>query len=90
MDIREHLVPAVILLLANLMSGPHGSKRYEVVTGVFGWATAASVTLYLIVSLVAAQSPAKPYLLQVLAFSLITALARDYEKYLRRLFPWNE
>jgi hypothetical protein len=89
MELRDQLVPAVILLIANLMSGPHGSKRYEVVTAVFGWLTAISVTALLVVSVVAARSPAKPYLFQICAFSFITAMARDYEKYLRRLFPWN-
>jgi hypothetical protein len=89
MELADQLVPAVILLAANLMSGRHGSKRYEVVTAVFGWTTLTTVVAYLIVNVVATHSPVKPYLLQVWSFSLLTVLARDYEKILRPLFPWN-
>lgn len=89
MELTDQLVPAVILLAANLMSGRHGSRRYEVVTAVFGWTALIAFLAYLIVNAVWSHGPIKPYLFQVAAFSMLTALSRDYEKILRRFFPWN-
>lgn len=89
MELTDQLVPAVILLAANLMSGRHGSMRYEVVTAVFGWTLAITLVAFLVFSIVAPHSPIKPYLLQVWSFCLLTVLSRDYEKVLRPFFPWN-
>jgi hypothetical protein len=89
MELADQLVPAVILLAANLMSGRHGSMRYEVVTAVFGWTAGITLTVLLIVSAVLPHSPIKSYVFQIFAFSMLTALSRDYEKILRRFLPWN-
>jgi uncharacterized membrane protein YuzA (DUF378 family) len=89
MELTDQLVPAVILLTANLMSGRHGSKRYEVVTAVFGWTTLITVIAFFVVNVAATHSPIKPYLFQVWSFSLLTVLSRDYEKILRPLLRWN-
>ncbi|GAC1656551.1 MAG: hypothetical protein NVS9B15_17750 [Acidobacteriaceae bacterium] len=89
MELADQLVPALILFASNLMSGRHGSRRYEVVTAVFGWTTLITLLAYLIVNAAWPRGPIKPYLFQVFAFSMLTALSRDYEKILRRFFPWN-
>jgi len=46
MDFSTQIVPAVIILFANLLSGNHGSKRWETVTAVFGWAAIVSFIGY--------------------------------------------
>lgn len=90
MDTSSQIVPAVILLAANLMSGKHGSQRWEIVTGLFGWTAVFSVPSWLLLDIFPGTRPYGPYALQVLAFCLITAMSRDYEKVLRPLFPWNK
>ena len=89
MDFLEQIVPAVIILFANLMSGPHTSLRWETVTAIFGWAAAASLIALLATSFFLGHTAATSYLLQITGFSLLTALSRDYEKVLRPLFRWN-
>jgi hypothetical protein len=89
MDLTDQIVPALVLLASNLMSGRHGSPRYEGWTAVFGWITAATFLAAVVVTAVAPQSLIKAYLYQISGFCLLTALSRDYEKILRPLFPWN-
>ena len=43
MDFLEQIVPSVIILVANLMSGPHTSLRWETVTAIFGWTGVAGM-----------------------------------------------
>jgi hypothetical protein len=89
MDFYSQVIPAVIVLAANVMSGPHSSLRWETVTAIFGWATVGSIAGY-VIALVAAGGTAVPdFFLQTAMFSLLTALSRDYEKVLRPLLPWN-
>ena len=89
MDLSTQIVPAVVLLVANLMIGRHASLRWETVTAIFGWAACVSVVALVIVNVFARDSAMTDYLLQVAGFCLLTALSRDYEKILRPLFPWN-
>ena len=89
MDFSAQIVPAVVVLAANLLSGPHSSLRWEYVTALFGWSAGISITAVPVVLLFWPNSPAVSYLLQIAGFCLITALSRDYEKILRPLFPWN-
>jgi hypothetical protein len=89
MDISTQIVPVVVLLVANLMSGQHTSLRWETVTAIFGWAAGVSIIAFVIVSIFTIDIMISDYLLQVAGFSLLTALSRDYERILRPLFPWN-
>jgi uncharacterized membrane protein YuzA (DUF378 family) len=89
MDFSTQIVPAVIVLIANLLSGKHGSLRWETVTAIFGWAAAISIVAFLLVTILAHDSAAKDYLLQLFGFCLLTALSRDYERIFRPIFPWN-
>jgi hypothetical protein len=89
MDLSTQIVPAVALLVANLMSGRHASLRWETVTAIFGWAAGLSIVALVIVNVFARNSTMTDYLLQVAGFCLLTALSRDYERILRPLFPWN-
>ena len=89
MDLSSQIVPAVVLLAANLMSGRHGSLRWETVTAIFGWAACISIVAFVIVKFFAPDGLISDYLLQIGAFSLLTAISRDHEKILRPLFPWN-
>lgn len=89
MELSTQIVPAVIILVANLLSGRHGSLRWETVTAVFGWAAVISFVLFLIIKMVSCDSLANGYLLQIFGFCLLTALTRDYERILRSIFPWN-
>ncbi len=89
MDLSTQIVPAIIVLVANLMSGHHTSLRWEVVTAVFGWTTFVSFLAVVVVSIVNPDSPASNYLFQIAGFCLLTALSRDYERILRPLFRWK-
>ena len=89
MDLSSQLVPAVVLLAANLLSGKRSSLRWEFVTAIFGWGACFSIVAYAVLSIFASNSSASDYLLQTGAFCLITALGRDYEKILSPIFPWN-
>ena len=89
MDLSTQVVPAVVILVANLLSGRHASLRWETVTAVFGWAAAVSMVALLVFAIFERESAITAYLLQVTAFCLLTALSRAYEKLLRPLFPWN-
>ncbi len=89
MELSSQLVPAVIILVANLLSGKHSSLRWEYVTAIFGWCSVLSLLAYLFVIFLVPESVIEQYLIQISLFCLITALARDYERILRPLFPWN-
>ena len=84
MDFVTQIVPALIVILANLAGGSHESPKYEIWTAIFGWM--ASVSLILVFLSGWFWPEAQPYLLQVSGFSLLTALTRDYEKILRPFF----
>mgnify|MGYP003673592052 CR=1 FL=1 len=77
MDFSSQIIPAIVLLVANLMSGHHSSIRWEVVTAIFGWTALIGLLMFL------AAFTFWP------AFCLLTALARDYERLLKPLFSWN-
>lgn len=89
MDFWSQIVPALVILVSNLLSGKHSSLRWEYVTAIFGWGAGLGLGVFLVVVIVFPDSSAKLYLGQLAAFCLITALSRDYEKLLRPLFPWN-
>ena len=89
MNFTSEIVPAVVILVANLLGGRHGSVRWEYVTAVFGWVALASLPAALLVTAFAHDSWSRHYLWQLSGFSFITALSRDYEELLRPLFSWN-
>jgi hypothetical protein len=86
MDLASQIVPAVIMLVGNLLSGKHGSSRWETVTAVFGWVAGVSLLAYLLALMFFPGSPAKEFLMQIAGFSMLTALSRDYERILHPLF----
>lgn len=89
MDLSSQIVPALVVLAANLLSGHHSSLRWEYVTAMFGWSAAISFVALVVVATVLPGNSAVAYLAQLCGFCLLTALARDYERILKPLFPWN-
>jgi hypothetical protein len=89
MEFSSQIVPALIVLIANLMSGPHSSLRWEYVTALFGWGTLVFLFLGLASHLLPDSINFGVFFIQASCFCLLTALSRDYEKILRPLFPWN-
>ena len=89
MDFLSQLVPAIVVLAASLLSGPHSSLRWAYVTAVFGWVAAVSLAVFLVVHIAFPGSSVALYLFQLFSFCMLTALSRDYERILRPLFPWN-
>ena len=89
MDFTSQIIPAVVVVVANLLSGPHSSNRWEVVTAFFGWGAAVSLVVALIASFGWPHTVLRAYAVQALVFCLLTALSRDYERLLRPLFRWN-
>jgi hypothetical protein len=90
MEFSSQFVPAVIILAANLLSGKHSSLRWEQVTAIFGWTAAVTLPLWILAALFFSDASFTSYLGQVACFSLVTALARDYERILHPLFSWNK
>lgn len=91
MIVLEYLIPAVIILLSNLFSDHPGGLRWEAVTALFGWSAIISLITYISFSLFSFWIPeiaekAKPYCLEILIFTLIAALSRDYERMLKPIF----
>lgn len=80
----EHIIPATILVLANLTSGKHGSRRYELWSAVFGYISALAMVLAVVSQYF--TSSLHPYFYQIAGFCLITVLSRDYEKWLKPFF----
>ncbi len=89
MDFSSQIVPAVIILVANLLSGKHTSLRWEYVTAIFGWGAVISLPAFLVVIIFFPGSSIANYLGQIAGFCTLTALSRDYERILKPLFPWN-
>lgn len=86
MDLSSQIIPAIIILIANLLSGKHSSYHWEYVTAIFGWGACISFVSFTILALFSNETPALEYILQVGTFCLITALARDYEKLFKIIF----
>jgi hypothetical protein len=84
--LSSQLVPAIIVLMASLLSGHHNSIRWETITAIFGWAAALSLALGLLAQVFIPESAANKFLFQIFGFSMLTALSRDYERILRPLF----
>jgi hypothetical protein len=89
MDVSSQIVPAIVILVANLLSGKHGSLRWETVTAIFGWTVLLSFVAAVTISMLASDSSIRSYLVQICGFCLLTALSRDYERILHPLLPWN-
>jgi hypothetical protein len=75
-----------VILAANLLSGRHGSLRWETVTAVGGWTAGLSAVLLFFWSFIFDDPQVRGYLLQLLYFSFLMALSRDYAKILKPLF----
>lgn len=90
MDFSSQIVPALVIIAANVFSGDTESNRWECVTAVFGWSGVVTLVSYLATTLfLPPTNSMRIYLGQVAVFSLTTAISRDYEKRLKPLFPWN-
>lgn len=89
MDFMSQVVPAALVLAANLLSGPHSSLRWAYVTAVFGWGACIGFAGFLLAYIAFPSTSAGTYFMQFFAFCLLTALSRDYERILRPLFKWN-
>jgi len=84
--LSSQIVPAIIVLVATLLSGDHGSSRWEIVTAIFGWVAATSLLFGILAAIFFPETTAKHFLFQIFGFSILTALARDYERILYPLF----
>jgi len=80
---EDQIVPALVILVANILSGPHGSLRWEMVTALFGWMTVLALAGWIVTSLFPVLEPARSWMIQLMAFCFLTALSRDYEKILK-------
>lgn len=89
MDLASQIIPAMITLMAAVFSGSRSSFRWEIVTAIFGWTAVVSILLVVVSWPFAVATGMRPFLYQLIGFSLITAIGRDYEKMLAPLFRWN-
>lgn len=72
------VIPAAIIVLSNVFSGHHESRRYELITMCFGLMVLPAALWWM--------TTASPLAQQISFLCLIAALSRDYEKLLKRLF----
>ena len=91
----ETFVPATIILIANIFSRDYSSRRYEIITAIFGWTTAIFILAWLICEALKwyylfRYAQVNQLILnmeritqQIFILSLITFLTRDYEKILK-------
>lgn len=84
MELMSQVIPALIIIIANLAGGDHESETYEVWTSIFGWTAGVSLVLVFLSGWV--WPAATSYLTQISGFSLLTALSRDYEKIFKPFF----
>lgn len=87
-EAMDYIIPAIIILVANLCSGAHGSTQWENVTAAFGWTGAVAFFLYLALLLVGVFFPsviwvANNILAPVACLSILQAVSRDYERVLK-------
>jgi len=81
----DQVVPAAIIVFANVLSGPHSSLRWEFVTAIFAWTASITVFFWFSFSLLGFAALAN-FSLQLFSFALLTAISRDYERLLKPLF----
>ena len=86
MEFTSQIIPALVVLFSNLMSGKQGGHRWEIVTALFGWCGAISLAAYFILFVFSTNPAIKSYVLQFGGFTLLTAVSRDYEKFLQPIF----
>ena len=83
----DHIIPATVIVIGNVLSGRPGSKRWEVVTALFGITSLISMVLFVVLPF-AGTSPAIPSwvpegLIATAGFCMLQALTRDWERILR-------
>ena len=103
--LSDQIIPAIIVLVGNIFGGPHGSRRWEIVTAAFGWTAVVAVLLWFFLEVAiylsaaigmgidcgdTGRDTARKYLLQTFSFALLSAVTRDYEKMLFPLFNRKE
>ena len=86
MGLNEQIIPALVILVANLFGGNHSSTRWELVTAIFGWLSIIGLLGWIIVSFFVNDKELSNYFIQLAGFFLITAIARDYEKRKRVMY----
>ena len=79
----ELIIPALIVLVGNVFSGSPGSRRWEVVSELFGWIGAAAVLLTIGCFAVGWEFLGRHILFPIGAFCLLYVVSRDYEKILK-------
>lgn len=88
------IIPLFIILPANIFSYECGSKRYNFVTGIFGWATVIVLVIWLLLYFLQIifvvnhyNNPLLPRVLKILnqfwLLGIITVVSRDYETILK-------
>jgi hypothetical protein len=103
--LSDQIIPAIIVFVGNIFGGPHGSRRWEIVTAAFGWTALVAVLLWFFLEVAiylsaaigmgidfgdTGRETARKYLLQTFGFALLSAVTRDYEKMLLPLFNRKE
>ena len=89
------VVAAITILVSNLFSGHPGSRRWEVITALFGYTAGISVVLVMIFPLESifptSVGGVREVLISTGFFCMLQALTRDYERILKPLVSgWIE
>ena len=79
----ELIIPAAIVFVGNVFSGPRGSLRWEYVTAFFGWTGGIVLLLWFVGLFFLPGFWTRNILLPIWVFCLLQVLTRDYEKILK-------
>lgn len=88
----EYIIPSIIIVISNVFGGDYRSRKYEIVTAIFGWLGAISLTLYFILLLIRSflapnfKYDIEHYIVHITWFTLLAAFSRDWEKLLKQIF----
>jgi hypothetical protein len=84
-NIYDNLIPAIVILIANIFSVDHESISYKRVTKIFLSAFFISILLIFFFYFTNKIGRWDAVLLKIAGFCLITALARDYERVIKKI-----
>lgn len=90
----EYIIPAIFVLIGNLLGGRPGTRSWEAVTAFFGLTAIAGLIGYFVIliagpdwlSLVGAPAWLKEAMMATFGFAMLHALTRDYERIFMPIF----
>ena len=71
------IIPGIIVFAGNVLSGSRGSRRWEIVTALFGWTAGLAGALWLASLILGSEYWARHIFFPVFVLSVVQALSLD-------------